>query len=160
MEGTRIGRYKLLEKLGEGGCGVVFVAQQYEPVQRRVALKVIKPGMDTKGVLARFDMERQALAMMDHPNISKVFDAGSTETGRPYFVMELVLGSRITDFCDQNRLTIAERVSLFHPTDGYSPRPTFKNVSPSSMWPFASDYTSWDSSIARCRWYSLATALR
>ena len=113
MEGTRIGRYKLLEKLGEGGCGVVFVAQQYEPVQRRVALKVIKPGMDTKAVLARFDMERQALAMMDHPNISKVFDAGSTETGRPYFVMELVLGSRITDFCDQNRLTIAERVSLF-----------------------------------------------
>lgn len=113
MEGTRIGRYKLLEKLGEGGCGVVFVAQQFEPVQRRVALKVIKPGMDTKAVLARFDMERQALAMMDHPNISKVFDAGSTENGRPYFVMELVLGSRITDFCDQNRLTLAERVSLF-----------------------------------------------
>ncbi|MBN9688696.1 MAG: protein kinase [Verrucomicrobia bacterium] len=113
LEGVRIGRYKLLEKLGEGGCGVVYAAQQYEPVQRRVAVKVIKPGMDTDSVLARFDLERQALALMDHPNISKVFDAGSTEAGRPYFVMELVLGSKITDFCDQNHLTLAERVNLF-----------------------------------------------
>ena len=92
--GDTIGRYKLLEQIGEGGCGVVYMAEQQEPVRRRVALKVIKLGMDTKSVIARFEAERQALAMMDHPNIAKVFDAGATETGRPYFVMELVRGIR------------------------------------------------------------------
>src|SRR5207302_2959266 len=95
--GQKIGRYKILEKVGEGGCGVVYVAEQTEPVRRRVALKVIKLGMDTKSVVARFEAERQALAMMDHPNIAKVLDAGATETGRPFFVMELVRGIRITD---------------------------------------------------------------
>jgi eukaryotic-like serine/threonine-protein kinase len=110
--GQTIGRYKLLEKLGEGGCGAVYVAQQNEPVRRRVALKVIKLGMDTKEVIARFDAERQALAMMDHPNIAKVFDAGTTETGRPYFVMELVRGIKITDYCDQNQLNTKQRLEL------------------------------------------------
>src|SRR5262245_18720048 len=94
--GDRIGRYKLLEQIGEGGCGVVYVAEQEEPVRRRVALKVIKLGMDTKQVIARFDAERQALALMDHPTIAKVLDAGATETGRPFFVMELVYGIKIT----------------------------------------------------------------
>src|ERR1700678_1015193 len=110
--GQTIGRYKLLEKLGEGGCGAVYVAQQNEPVRRRVALKVIKLGMDTKEVIARFEAERQALAMMDHPNIAKVFDAGTTETGRPYFVMELVRGIKITEYCDQNQLNTKERLTL------------------------------------------------
>src|SRR5271157_3187076 len=96
--GQTLGRYKLLEKVGEGGCGVVYVAEQSVPVRRRVALKVIKLGMDTKAVVARFEAERQALAMMDHPNIAKVLDAGTTETGRPYFIMELVRGIRITDY--------------------------------------------------------------
>ena len=111
--GDRIGRYKLLERVGEGGCGVVYVAEQTEPVRRRVALKVIKLGMDTKAVVARFEAERQALAMMDHPNIAKVLDAGATDTGRPYFVMELVRGIRFTDYCDQNQLTTKERLDLF-----------------------------------------------
>jgi serine/threonine protein kinase/WD40 repeat protein len=111
--GTRIGRYKLLQKIGEGGCGVVYMAEQEEPVRRRVALKVIKLGMDTKSVIARFEAERQALAMMDHPNIAKVLDGGATDTGRPYFVMELVRGTRITEFCDQNRLSTRERLDLF-----------------------------------------------
>jgi len=111
--GQTLGRYKLLERVGEGGCGVVYVAEQTEPVRRRVALKVIKLGMDTKQVVARFEAERQALAMMDHPNIAKVLDAGTTETGRPYFVMELVRGIRITDYCDQNNLPTQERLDLF-----------------------------------------------
>jgi serine/threonine protein kinase/tetratricopeptide (TPR) repeat protein len=111
--GDKIGRYKLLEQIGEGGCGVVYVAEQEEPVRRRVALKVIKLGMDTKQVITRFEAERQALAMMDHPNIAKVHDAGSTETGRPYFVMELVRGIKITDYCDQNHLPPRERLDLF-----------------------------------------------
>jgi eukaryotic-like serine/threonine-protein kinase len=111
--GQTLGRYKLLEQLGEGGCGVVYVAEQTQPVRRRVALKVIKLGMDTKQVVARFEAERQALAMMDHPNIAKVLDAGATETGRPFFVMELVRGIRITDYCDQNNLTTSERLKLF-----------------------------------------------
>ncbi len=111
--GDKIGRYKLREKIGEGGCGVVYVAEQEEPVRRRVALKVIKLGMDTKQVIARFEAERQALAMMDHPNIAKVLDAGATDTGRPYFVMELVKGIRITDYCDQNNLPTEERLKLF-----------------------------------------------
>jgi serine/threonine protein kinase/tetratricopeptide (TPR) repeat protein len=111
--GDRIGRYKLLEQIGEGGCGVVFMAEQEEPVRRRVALKIIKLGMDTKEVIARFEAERQALAMMDHSNIAKVLDAGATETGRPYFVMELVRGIKITEYCDQNNLTTKERLDLF-----------------------------------------------
>jgi len=111
--GQTIGRYKLMERLGEGGCGVVYVAEQTEPVRRRVALKVIKLGMDTKAVVARFEAERQALAMMDHPNIARVLDAGTTETGRPYFVMELVRGIRITEYCDQNNLSTKERLDLF-----------------------------------------------
>ncbi len=111
--GDCIGRYKLLQQIGEGGCGVVYVAEQEQPVRRRVALKVIKLGMDTKQVIARFEAERQALAMMDHPNIAKVFDAGATETGQPYFVMELVRGVRITDYCDENRLSTGARLKLF-----------------------------------------------
>jgi len=111
--GTVIGRYKLLEKLGEGGFGAVYVAEQKEPVKRRVALKIIKLGMDTKQVIARFEAERQALALMDHPNIAKVFDAGATETGRPYFVMELVRGVPITTYCDENKLSTVERLQLF-----------------------------------------------
>jgi serine/threonine protein kinase len=111
--GDRIGRYKLLQQIGEGGCGVVYMAEQEEPVRRRVALKVIKLGMDTKSVMARFEAERQALAMMDHPNIAKVLDAGATETGRPFFVMELVRGIKITDYCDQNKLSTTERLGLF-----------------------------------------------
>lgn len=111
--GQTLGRYKLLEMVGEGGCGVVYVAEQTEPVRRRVALKVIKLGMDTKDVVARFGAERQALAMMDHPNIAKVLDAGTTDKGRPYFVMELVRGIRITDYCDQVNLSTKERLALF-----------------------------------------------
>jgi serine/threonine protein kinase/tetratricopeptide (TPR) repeat protein len=111
--GDRIGRYKLLQQIGEGGCGVVYMAEQEEPVRRRVALKVIKLGMDTKQVIARFEAERQALALMDHPNIAKVLDAGATETGRPYFVMELVRGIKITTFCDENNLSTEERLKLF-----------------------------------------------
>jgi len=111
--GDTIGRYKLLEKIGEGGCGVVYMADQEEPVRRRVALKIIKPGMDTRAVVARFEAERQALALMDHPNIAKVFDGGATPAGRPYFVMELVRGVRITEFCDEARLPVVERLKLF-----------------------------------------------
>jgi len=111
--GDRIGRYKLLQQIGEGGCGVVYMAEQEEPVRRRVALKVIKLGMDTKEVVARFEAERQALALMDHPNIAKVLDAGATETGRPYFVMELVRGIKITHYCDENILSTEARLDLF-----------------------------------------------
>ena len=111
--GDRIGRYRLLEKIGEGGCGVVWMAGQEEPVRRRVALKVIKLGMDTKEVIARFDAERQALAMMDHPNIAKVLDAGATDSGRPFFVMELVRGMPITRYCDERQLSPAARLALF-----------------------------------------------
>jgi serine/threonine protein kinase len=113
--GTVIGPYKLKEQIGEGGMGLVFVAEQQEPVRRKVALKIIKPGMDSKQVIARFEAERQALAMMDHQNIAKVFDAGATETGRPYFVMELVHGVPITEYCDANKLTPRERLELFMP---------------------------------------------
>ena len=111
--GQTLGRYKLLEQIGEGGCGMVYVAEQKEPVRRKVALKVIKLGMDTKQVVARFEAARQALAMMDHPNIAKVLDAGTTDVGRPYFVMELVRGVRITDYCDQANLGTKERLDLF-----------------------------------------------
>ncbi len=111
--GDRIGRYKLLQQIGEGGCGVVYMAEQEEPICRRVALKVIKLGMDTKQVIARFEAERQALARMDHPNIARVLDAGATETGRPYFVMELVRGIKITEYCDSHNLPTRERLDLF-----------------------------------------------
>lgn len=132
------GRYRILEKIGEGGCGVVYVAEQIEPIRRKVALKVIKPGMDSHAVIARFEAERQALAMMDHPYIARVFDAGTTDeppsppspsespgpagvqlpapgfaTGRPYFVMEWVQGQRVTDYCDAKRLGVRQRVELF-----------------------------------------------
>jgi serine/threonine protein kinase len=111
--GTVIGPYKLLEQLGEGGMGMVFVAEQTQPVRRRVALKVTKPGMDSRQVIARFEGERQALALMDHPNIARVLDGGETASGRPYFVMELVQGVPITQFCDDNGLTVRERLGLF-----------------------------------------------
>ncbi len=111
--GARIGRYRLLEKIGEGGGGVVYRAEQEQPVQRRVALKILKLGMDTRAVVARFEAERQALALMDHPNIARVFDAGETERGRPFFVMELVEGVPITRLCDESRLTVVQRVELF-----------------------------------------------
>ena len=111
--GSQIGPYKIGEQLGEGGMGVVYVAEQTEPVKRKVALKIIKPGMDSGDVLARFEAERQALAMMDHPNIAKVYDGGTTEFGRPYFVMELVCGVPLTEYCDQHRLTTGERLEVF-----------------------------------------------
>jgi serine/threonine protein kinase len=114
--GSRVGRYKLLQKLGEGGCGTVYLAEQEEPVRRRVALKVIKLGMDTKSVIARFEAERQALALMDHPNIARVLDAGATATGRPFFVMELVPGTRITKYCDEKNLDNVQRLKLFMQT--------------------------------------------
>ena len=108
-----IGPYKLLQRIGEGGCGAVYMAEQEKPVRRRVAFKIIKLGMDTKSVIARFEAERQALALMDHPNIARVLDAGATETGRPYFVMELVRGVKITEYCDQNELDTRQRLKLF-----------------------------------------------
>ena len=111
--GTVIGRYKLLERIGEGGMAVVYMAEQEQPIRRKVALKIIKLGMDTRQVIARFEAERQALAMMDHPNIAKVLDAGATETGRPYFVMELVTGVSITKYCDKNSLSTKDRLALF-----------------------------------------------
>ncbi len=110
--GDWVGRYKLLQQIGEGGCGVVFMAEQEEPLRRRVAIKIVKPGMDTKTVIARFEAERQALALMDHPNIAHVFDAGATESGRPYFVMELVRGVKITDYCNQDALKTAARLEM------------------------------------------------
>src|SRR5690349_8856320 len=113
--GATIGPYRLLERIGEGGMGTVFMAEQTQPVRRKVALKVIKAGMDTRHVIARFDAERQALAMMDHLNIARVLDVGATESGRPYFVMELVHGVPITKYCDDNHLTPRERLELFVP---------------------------------------------
>jgi eukaryotic-like serine/threonine-protein kinase len=111
--GARIGPYKLLQQIGEGGFGIVFMAEQLAPVRRKVAIKVIKPGMDTRQVIARFEAERQALAVMDHPNIAHVLDAGTTDSGRPYFVMDLVRGTPITEYCDENSLTVRERLELF-----------------------------------------------
>src|SRR5436190_15721465 len=113
--GTVIGPYKLLQQIGEGGMGTVFMAEQTQPVQRKVALKLIKSGMDSRLVIARFEAERQALALMDHVNIARVLDAGATEAGRPYFVMELVRGVPITKYCDDNHLTPRERLELFVP---------------------------------------------
>jgi tetratricopeptide (TPR) repeat protein/serine/threonine protein kinase len=114
-QGSRIGAYKLLQELGEGGMGTVWMAEQTQPVQRKVALKIIKPGMDSRQVIARFEAERQALALMDHPHIARVFDGGTTESGRPYFVMELVKGVPITKYCDEQRLTPRQRLELFAP---------------------------------------------
>jgi serine/threonine protein kinase len=111
--GTSIGPYKLLQEIGEGGFGVVYMAEQERPVRRKVALKIIKPGMDTKEVIARFEAERQALALMEHPNIAHVLNAGTTENGRPYFVMELVRGVPLTDYCDEANLGTHERLELF-----------------------------------------------
>ena len=110
--GTRIGRYKLVRSLGEGGMGIVYLAEQEHPIKRQVALKVIKPGMDTKAVIARIEAERQALALLDHPNIARVYDAGTT-AGRPYFAMEYVKGVPIIEHCDQQKLTIEQRLQLF-----------------------------------------------
>src|SRR6187399_2612095 len=110
--GTIIGPYKLLQQIGEGGMGVVFMAEQTDPIQRTVALKIIKPGMDTRQVIARFEAERQAVAMMDHPNIARVIEAGTTATGRPYFVMDLVKGVPITEYCDQQHLPVRARLEL------------------------------------------------
>jgi serine/threonine protein kinase len=113
--GAVIGPYKLLEQISEGGFGVVFMAEQTEPIRRKVALKILKAGMDTRQVVARFEAERQALAIMDHPNIARVFDGGATASGRPYFVMELVKGVPITQYCDEHRLTPRQRLELFVP---------------------------------------------
>ena len=111
--GTMIGPYKLMEQIGEGGFGVVYVADQQESIRRRVALKIIKPGMESREVLTRFEAERQAIALMDHPNIARVFDAGVTDTAQPYFVMELVRGVPLTAFCDSKKLDMLERLKLF-----------------------------------------------
>ena len=113
--GTIVGRYRLLEKIGEGGFASVYVAEQMEPVQRQVALKILKHGMDTQTVVARFEAERQALAMMDHPNIARVLDAGATEAGRPFFVMELVMGQKLSDYCKRQQLSVRQRLELFIP---------------------------------------------
>jgi hypothetical protein len=112
---SRIGPYKLLQEIGEGGMGTLYLAEQNEPVRRMVALKLIKPGMDSRQIIARFEAERQALALMDHPNIARVFDAGTTQSGRPYFVMELVKGVPITKYCDEHRLTPRQRLELMVP---------------------------------------------
>ncbi len=111
--GQMIGPYKLRERLGEGGMGVVWAAEQKKPLRRKVALKLIKPGMDSAAIIARFDVEREALALMDHPNIARVYDAGTTEQGRPYFVMELIRGIPITEYCDTHKLTVHERLDMF-----------------------------------------------
>lgn len=113
LEGSMVGPYRLLQKIGEGGFGIVFMAEQLEPVRRKVAIKIIKPGMDTAEIIARFEAERQALAMMNHPNIATVLDGGCTPGGRPYFVMELVRGVSITEFCDKKRLSTRARLNLF-----------------------------------------------
>ena len=133
MAGQMIGRYRLEKEIGEGGFGVVYLAEQQEPVRRHVALKIVKPGMDTREVIARFEAERQALALMDHPSIARVFDGGATDCGHPYFVMELVQGEPLTYYCDGHRLNIQERMELFlqvchavqhaHTKGDYSPRP-------------------------------------
>src|SRR3954471_4406949 len=111
--GDTIGPYRLLSVLGEGGFGIVYLAERREPHVQRVALKIIKPGMDSRAVMARFEQERQALAVMDHPNVARVYDAGATAHGRPFFVMELVQGEPITAYCDRHRLTLRQRLELF-----------------------------------------------
>src|SRR5262245_45902877 len=113
LTGKALGHYKLQERIGEGGFGTVYMAEQQEPVRRRVAVKIIKPGMDSQQVIARFEAERQALALMDHPSIARVLDGGTTESGRPYFVMEFVKGMPITQYSDENQLAIRDRLALF-----------------------------------------------
>jgi serine/threonine protein kinase len=113
QEGKRLGNYKLLQQIGEGGFGIVYMADQDKPVRRKVALKIIKPGMDSEEVVARFEAERQALALMEHPNIARVLDAGATDSGNPYFVMHLVKGMPITEYCDKHKLTTSQRLRLF-----------------------------------------------
>ena len=122
--GTKIGPYKLREQIGEGGMGIVYAAEQIEPVRRKVALKLIKPGMDSREVIARFESERQALAVMEHPNIARILDAGVTEVGRSYFVMELVRGIPITEYCDEVRMSPRERLALFSESVTPSNMPT------------------------------------
>ena len=146
--GAAIGPYKLLEQIGEGGFGVVFLAEQTQPVRRRVALKVLKPGMDTRQVVARFEAERQALALMDHPNIAQVFDGGETVAGRPYFVMELVKGIPITDFCDQNQLTLNDRLELFIESARRCSTPTRRGSSTAT----SSRRTYWSRCMMERRW--------
>jgi serine/threonine protein kinase len=113
VPGGQIGRYKLLRILGEGGMGIVYLAEQHQPIRREVALKVIKPGMDSKRVIARFEAEQQALALLEHPHVARIHDVGLTQSGRPYFVMEHVKGIPITEYCDNHKLTIEERLMLF-----------------------------------------------
>ncbi len=134
-----IGRYKLLEKIGEGGMAVVYMAEQTEPIRRKVALKIIKLGMDTRQVIARFEAERQALALMDHPSIAKVLDAGATETGRPYFVMELVTGVSITEYCDKNSLSTKDR----WPCSSRSATPSSTPTKRASSTGISNHPTSW-----------------
>ena len=145
--GDKIGHYKLLQQIGEGGCGVVYMAEQEEPVRRMVALKVIKLGMDTKQVIARFEAERQALALMDHPNIAKVLEAGATDTGRPYFVMELVRGIKITDYCDNTCRLANGWTCLFRFARRFSTR-----IRKASFIATSSPRTSW----SRCAMASLS----
>jgi serine/threonine protein kinase len=128
--GTRIGHYKLLEQIGEGGFGIVWMAEQEEPVRRRVALKIIKLGMDTREVVARFEAERQALSMMEHPNIACVFDGGATATGRPYFVMELVKGVPITTYCDANQPATLKGPSIYELSAQQLPSRTCNSTHP------------------------------
>jgi len=127
--GSRIGPYKLLQQIGEGGFGIVYMAEQDKPVHRRVAVKIIKPGMDSAQVIARFEAERQALAMMDHQNIARVYDAGTTDTARPYFVMELVPGVAITQYCDDHHLTVRNGWNSSYQSARPSNMPTRKALS-------------------------------
>ena len=145
--GARIGRYKLLQKIGEGGCGIVYMAEQEVPVRRRVALKIIKLGMDTKSVIARFEAERQALAMMDHPNIARVLDAGATKAGRPYFVMELVRGVKITDYCDEEQLDTTAAAGPVHPD---LPRRSSTRIKRESFTAISNHRTSWSRCTMAC----------
>ena len=146
--GTVIGPYKLLQQIGEGGFGVVYMAEQEKPIRRMVALKIIKPGMDTAQVIARFESERQALALMDHQNIAKVLDAGATESGRPYFVMELVKGVPITEYCDKNHLSPEARLRLFIDVCHAIQHAHHKGVIHRDIKPS----TSWSHLMMACRW--------
>jgi serine/threonine protein kinase len=152
-EGDEIGPYKLRQPIGEGGFGTVWMAEQSVPISRMVALKVIKAGMDTREVLARFEAERQALAMMDHPHIAKVLDAGATPTGRPWFAMELVKGIPITQFCDEQGLGTTERLALFGDVcAAMSARRSTTPTRRASSTATSSRTTSWSPSTATSRW--------
>lgn len=137
--GTMVGRYRLIQEIGEGGFGIVYMAEQTEPVKRSVALKVLKPGMDTREVVARFEAERQTLALMNHPNIAQVYDGGATESGRPYFVMEMVKGTPLTRYCDEHALTIRQRLELFIEVltavqHAHQKGVIHRDLKPSNMW--------------------------